>query len=546
MKSKHLLRSISLSLFLSLVSAAMVFSAQLPQVEDEYNGLFFRNSEVILDHDQNGEVSVGDVFWGVLSSNGIVAPTTKFGQSGPGIWPPGPPAEITGYFATEVVDILEAPPEAPAGTVIIVLAPTVAPDPNGILDAGEVLRIFESDVANYNDSTQGLALATATDGDLVWSFGMQPTNDGFSLGGYWYSVAVLSIPGAGPVGNSYAGLNVVIAPPDSIFGAVNDPSEFFSDLDVQFWFNSEIFRLSENADLVVGDNEPMHFGSNDPAVYLPQSVPPPGKCRMTGGSVTANEFIDENGDVRVTYTNGYVEGTYADAVTGNLKSKKSAPSASWVTTGGQIGAPSVLPATGHWSHTQHAGAEGIFTFLAGTASAPTGTEISDINCADPGWCVQARCAPYKQIFWDGVGYFPNKHGGDDFNASFPDTTCTVTPGGPNRGEGGTLHYFHAMVGDFGDNNKKNRQPNNGKCDWPAPSSYDVDLYTPLDAELDDQFGDKGGQVCDECADYYQIQIFCGATEATKGEVIYTFEDFIDGGNFQIHPETSTQCTVDLF
>lgn len=265
-----------------------------------------------------------------------------------------------------------------------------------------------------------------------------------------------------------------------------------------------------------------------------------GACRMTGGSVTVNNFLDADGDAMVFYS--YVDGTSADATQTIGKGKNA--TGTWVTTGGQIGAPSTDPATGHWEHTQHAGAAGNFTFLAGTASAPPGTEISNIDCADPGWCVQARCAPFKQIFWDGTGYFPNKHGGEDFNASFPDSTCTVTPGGPQKD--GTLHYFHAMVGDFGENDRKNRQPNNSTCDWPAPSSYDVELYTPLEAVTDDQFGDKGGQVCDKCADYYQIQIFCGATEATKGEVIYTFESFIDGGNFQIHPETSEQCTADLF
>ena len=372
---------------------------------------------------------------------------------------------------------------------------------------------------------------------------MQGTSDGLSIGGYWYSLAALGIPGVGPIGESFAGLNTVIAPPDSLFGPVNDPNEVIQDLDVQFWFNSEIFRLTSNPGLTVDPDAPMHFGSNDPAVYFPITQFPPGKCRMTGGSVTANEFLDENGDLRVTYTNGYVEDTYAstDVPKGNLKKLSS----SWVTTGGQIGAPSVLPARGHWSHTQHAGGEGNFTFLSGTSSAPPGTEISNINCADEGWCVQARCAPFKQIFWDGVGYFPAVHKGVDFAASFPATACTVTPGGPQKD--GTLHYYQAMVGDFGENDRKDRQPNNAQCDWPTPSSYDVNLYTPIDAVADDKFGDKGGQDCDNCADYYQIRIFCGSTPPAPGEEpIYEFADFIDGGNFQIHPETSTQCTADLF
>jgi hypothetical protein len=290
------------------------------------------------------------------------------------------------------------------------------------------------------------------------------------------------------------------------------------------------------------------ISDNDPA-WVNCRMLEPGACRMTGGSHTINYFFDAQNDARVFL--GYIDNTFNNekqtTTTGKGKNAVT-QTTSWVTTGGQIGAPSTDPATGHWTHTQHAGAEGIFTFLAGTASAPPGTEISNIACADPGWCVQARCAPFKQIFWDGIGYFPNKHGGEDFNASFPATACTVTPGGPSRD--GTLHYFRAMVGDFGENDSTNRQISEENCEWlttaGGPSGFDVTEVVELDATTDPKFGDKGGQFCDKCPDYYQIEIYCGSSKEAKGEVIYTFKDFIDDGNFQIHPETSEQCTSELF
>ena len=95
------------------------------------------------------------------------------------------------------------------------------------------------------------------------------------------------------------------------------------------------------------------------------------------------------------------------------------------------------------------------------------------------------------------------------------------------------------------------------CDWFAnggPSGFDVSEVVLLNDPPvpDDQFGYKGGQVCDKCNDYYKIEIYCGdgrpAAEGgtPKGDPIYTFADYIDGGNFQIHPETGEQCTADLF
>lgn len=237
-----------------------------------------------------------------------------------------------------------------------------------------------------------------------------------------------------------------------------------------------------------------------------------GSCRMTGGNATVSPAIGEDGLDTWSYD------------------FKSLGTGAWITTGGQIGAPSGGIPRGHWTHTQHEGAEGSFTFHSGTSSAPDGTEISTIECNDPGWCVQARCAPFKQLFWTGVGNFAHQH----YDGQFTE----VTPGGPKKG--GTLHYYRAMVGDFGENNRPTREIP-GNCEWgPLPGPWEASSANFLgNSGLDPKFGDKGGQICDTCPDYYQIEIY--ATTDPSSDVIYTFFGFLESGNYQIHPATGEQC-----
>jgi hypothetical protein len=108
-----------------------------------------------------------------------------------------------------------------------------------------------------------------------------------------------------------------------------------------------------------------------------------------------------------------------------------------------------------------------------------------------------------------------------------------------------------MVGDFGENDRPTREEslvdeNPATCDWfsrlpggGAPGPYDASLAVFLDSDPDLQFGDKDGQICDKCPDYYQIEIHC--TEDPSSPVIYEFSGFLEHGNYQIHPETGQQC-----
>ncbi|MBW2661887.1 MAG: hypothetical protein JRD93_07860 [Deltaproteobacteria bacterium] len=248
-----------------------------------------------------------------------------------------------------------------------------------------------------------------------------------------------------------------------------------------------------------------------------------GECRMTGGNATVSPAIGIDNIETWTYDFNSLDEDF------------------WITTGGQIGAPSGGEPRGHWTHVQHGGAEGNFVFHSGTSSAPDGTEISTIECADPGWCVQARCAPFKQIFWTGVGNFAKQ----GFDGVF--SGCNVVADIPRKD--GTLHFYRAMVGDFGENNRPTREVP-GNCNWLLPNGppgpFDASSAVFLDSVIDPQFGDKGGQICDTCPDYYQIEIYCNGNnpdDDPTNEVIYTFSGFLESGNYQIHPETGTHCPV---
>jgi len=291
---------------------------------------------------------------------------------------------------------------------------------------------------------------------------------------------------------------------------------------------SGLFSLTAVAEVTLGPGSIQSFGGRIWAPVPPVEV---GACRMTGGNATVSPAIGFDG--LDTWTYDYT-GPQEESFDGGF----------WITTGGQINAPSGnQPPSGHWEHTQHGGAEGNFSFHAGTSSAPAGTQISTVECNDPGWCVQARCAPFKQLFWTGIGNFANQH----FDAVFPG--CDV-----RKGNKGTQHFVRVMIGDFGENDRPTREESlvdadPETCNWfdklkaagftGPPGPFDAASAVFLDSALDDQFGDKGGLVCDKCPDYYQIEIHC--TTDPVSDVIYEFAGFLQHGNYQIHPATGDQC-----
>lgn len=215
-------------------------------------------------------------------------------------------------------------------------------------------------------------------------------------------------------------------------------------------------------------------GQDDMTVDAGIYAPPIG-CRMTGG---ANDAFGSGGNTEV-YTCG-----------GQAGASLSSPPQPW----------------GEWTHTQKRGPSGSFTFHAGTASAPPGTEIDWIVCSDPGWCVQARPAPAKQLDFAGVGSFKNMKG---CPASISDHVTV----------GESLHWFEVNIDDLGEPGKA------GKVDPPGEQCALMG------------YGRNGGtELADcECPDFYRIRIYTGPTDASS--IMYEVYGYIDGGNFQIHPPT---------
>jgi len=176
--------------------------------------------------------------------------------------------------------------------------------------------------------------------------------------------------------------------------------------------------------------------------------------------------------------------------------------------GGQAGAPTASQPQplGEWTHHQQSGPAGSFTFHAGTASAPPGTEIDFIIASDPGWCVQARQAPAKQIDFEGVGTFKNIK-------NPPPILSSVVPGV-------TFHWFEVHIEDLGEPGKS------GKQDPPA------DTCPPL--------GSAGQKADCDCPDFYKITIYKAFDPAVgpvnKTDVIYEVHGYVTGGNLQIHPQ----------
>jgi hypothetical protein len=251
-----------------------------------------------------------------------------------------------------------------------------------------------------------------------------------------------------------------------------------------------------------------------------------GQCRMTGGS----ETLITDSVFGPTYE--WVAGTYALDSNGSVL----------ITTGGQIGAPMASPfgpSFGEWEHQQHCGKKNNctgsafgFDFKSGTASgkAKDTTIINSVLCGDQGWCTQARCAPFKQIFWDGIGLVKNLKG-----TSNPFAAC----GGEN-----SLHYFKAHVADLGEpggSEVKGKKCNS--CPWTS-GGVDIStinsLFPTLVTPAPDPFGAKGGEICPcGCSDWYEIEIHC--TTDPGSSIIYRFASFIDTGNFQLHPPVGESC-----
>jgi hypothetical protein len=233
------------------------------------------------------------------------------------------------------------------------------------------------------------------------------------------------------------------------------------------------------------------------------------------------------------------------------------------------GSGSICP-WGDWEHNHHYGPDdsflasstqgisgGMFAFHSGTAASPKESFIKNVQCDDPGWCVQARPAPDKQIFWEGTGVFHNMKVKNEykalpnFNACGINQPVTWSQGNRNKNApAATIHYYKAHVGDFGEPAGQRQKPIDSCSlkeapmgDWSMSCTEGLSGVELIDAETNAVKTALHplclAQDCSECPDWYDIEIHCGATAASP--VAYTFKHFILQGNFQLHPAVTESC-----
>lgn len=260
-----------ISLTLVLASAAAAFA--YPVLGPGKNHIEFINYENVMNLSENGQITTGTTFYGILRAQ------TIRNQGNP-IWSSDPIADadgvdsLTGYFLTTVTAVNDVP-DSPFDQII--LGPS-ASDPWGILTADELaagvaLKMWADDgmAATALDATSvANGLSTATDGQEWLSLTMTD--------GYWWSSATVNPAGVnGLIGDSFFGLNYY-----DTFGTVttnlkvNDAGESLFDLDVNVYGESTISTNTDPA------TQQWAFASDDPAVL---ATPEPATLLITGAGL---------------------------------------------------------------------------------------------------------------------------------------------------------------------------------------------------------------------------------------------------------------------
>lgn len=244
---KEVKKGLALSLlFTILLMFAPTITYATPILGSGVNELFFNNVENWVDNDTSGDISTGDLFYGILHVQDItVGGITIWNEDNvaPGI------DTLTGYFLTEVTGF---------DTYGHIILGAASADPNGVLTGTElaadvVMKTWtDSSTAFESNGTVVDDISKATDGNpwLTLTIG----------GGYWWTDGPATPPPPGQfVGTSWIGLNIYANYTGAAFLPINDPNESLYDLDVDLYAKSLIFSQS-------GD---WAFQSNDPAVVVP-------------------------------------------------------------------------------------------------------------------------------------------------------------------------------------------------------------------------------------------------------------------------------------
>lgn len=267
---------------------SMTASAMPTIVGGEENEIFFQAYENWLDKDKNGFLSVGDQFYGVVSSQNIQV-------GGLDVWNADNVAptidSFSGYFLHEIKALTDTGTDIPAicpGPVlcsfdqyVVTLGASTTGDPFGIfsgaeLAAGALMKLYgDNGTAFEANGTPLDDITKATDGTLWGTLGVSDSSY------YWYAVTTNDINGAAgilnQIGVTFAGLDFITNNTGKLFETVNDPSENTYNTDVFLYANAELVDIrgpSNNNDAT------WRFQVNDPAVIKP--IPEPTTLALLG------------------------------------------------------------------------------------------------------------------------------------------------------------------------------------------------------------------------------------------------------------------------
>jgi hypothetical protein len=245
------------------------------------------------------------------------------------------------------------------------------------------------------------------------------------------------------------------------------------------------------------------------------------------------ELVEANCACRVTGGGNDVvsiwpwDGTFAS---GHMPKGKLPDGVDFYTFGGQAGAPCAISQDpcngpfGEWTHRQHKGDDGSFTFHAGTASAPEATRIIRIRCSDNGACKAVANATQKQIDFYGFGAFKNIYGNPPVK--------TI-----GKADSKSIHYFSVHIEDAGEPGNKD-EANSANCPiFGSDEGLPPLLKSPPSPPLP-----LVSTVNCVCADFYRIAIWKATADPNNPVVpsaseqpVYVVFGYLDGGNLQIHP-----------
>jgi hypothetical protein len=201
------------------------------------NNITYTGYENFYDKNSNGQIDVGDLFYGVAAITSIDFDSTGISPD----WGPSSGSNLLGYFLTEVtkIEVLGAADFRLTFGAASLDKDGLSTDPNGIFDEADlaaktVLTWFETPTG-IDYTTLASSLSSVENGPIWMSLTVDQ--------GYWWSSVNSLVPGLATgttIGTSWYGLNLLPGGQITYLLDINDPDEDLFKLDVNFYGNVDI------------------------------------------------------------------------------------------------------------------------------------------------------------------------------------------------------------------------------------------------------------------------------------------------------------------